>query len=132
MKKSDADNRPEIVVDFNCNHGLLTICLKNIGARSAYRVRTEFDKRFCGLSGAKCISEMRLFRSLEYIPPGKEFHQFIDALGNYAKRKEPLRIKVAVTYRDRDGNHYQDSMMHDLRIYLELGQATISKTTQGG
>jgi hypothetical protein len=127
MAKTDSGKRPDIIVDFNCDKGLLTICLKNIGGRSAYRVRTQFDKEFHGLSGEKCISGMRLFRGVDFVPPGKEFQQFVDVLANYAKRKEPMRLRATVTYRDRDGNHYEESMVHDLRIYLELGQANISK-----
>jgi hypothetical protein len=64
--------------------------------------------------------------------PGKEFCQFIDALANYALRKEPLSIKATVTYRDREGNRYEDAITHDLRIYLELGSAKSSKNESKG
>src|SRR5215470_2104771 len=70
--------RPEIIVDFQCESGMLFVLLKNIGARSAYGVRTTFDKPLVGLSGGKRISELQLFRCVEFVPPGKEFSQFID------------------------------------------------------
>ena len=115
--------RPEVLVDFDCDGGLLTVVLKNVGERSAYRVRTEFDKPFRGLQGAKCISTMRVFRNVDFMAPGKEFRQFVDVLGQYAKRKEPMRLVATVSYRDHEGHRYEEKMAHDLRIYLELGQA---------
>ena len=124
--------RPEVIVDFAVENGLLNIYLKNIGDGSAYRVRTVFDKHFYGLDGGKCISRMRLFREVPFMAPGKEFCQFVDLMSRYAKRKEPLRIKAVVSYRDRAGHRYQDAMVHDLRIYLDLGRAYRSSAVKGG
>jgi hypothetical protein len=128
---SAPQHRPEVIVDFSVDDGLLSVHLKNIGCRSAYRVATTFDKPFYGLSGRKCISEMRLFRRLDFMAPGKEFSQFVDALPRYASRKGPLRLKATVSYRDREGNRFEDTMVHDLRIYLELGQAKRIKANKG-
>jgi hypothetical protein len=124
--------RPEVIVDFVVDEGMVSICLKNIGDSSAYRVRTIFDKPFYGLGGEKCISRMRVFREVAFMPPQKEFRQYIDVLASYAKRREPMRIKATVSYRDRDGNRYEDTMPHDLRIYLELGQARLARQKIGG
>lgn len=124
--------RPEVIVDFVVDEGIVSICLKNIGDSSAYRVRTIFDKPFYGLGGEKCISRMRVFREVAFMPPQKEFLQYIDLLASYAKRREPMRIKATVSYRDRDGNRYEDTMAHDLRIYLELGQARLVRQKIGG
>jgi hypothetical protein len=126
------DRRPEVILDFTNEEGLLTIHLKNIGARPAYAVKTAFDRPFHGLDGKKCISEMRVFRNLEFMAPGKDLSQFIDVLGNYAKRKEPMRIAATISYRDREGKRYQERIVHNLRIYLELGQAKIISKRQGG
>ena len=123
--------RPEIAVDFDVEDGLLTVSLKNVGGSSAYRVRTSFDKPFHGLGGEKCISTMRVFREVPFMAPGKEFCQYVDLLVSYARRKEPLRIKASVSYLDRDGNHYQETIAHDLRIYLELGRSRIVKPDGG-
>jgi len=123
--------RPEVIVDFVVDEGMLSVCLKNIGDGSAYRVRTIFDKLFYGLGGEKCISRMRVFREVAFMPPGKEFCQFVDMLGRYSKRREPMRLKATVSYRDRAGNRYEDTMAHDLRIYLELGQAKVTIREKG-
>lgn len=111
---------------------MLNVYLKNIGDGSAYRVRTVFDKPFYGLGGDKCISRMRVFREVAFMAPGKEFCQFVDMLGRYAKRKEPMQLKATVSYRDREGKRYQDAMTHDLRIYLELGRARSASVSEGG
>src|SRR5215469_12562248 len=115
---SQSPQRPEVIIDFTVEEGLLTVVLKNVGNTSAYRVRTLFDKPFCGLAGEKSISSMRLFRGVDFLPPQKEYRQFVDHLQAYAKRREPLRIKATVSYRDRDGNRYEETMLHDLRIFL--------------
>ena len=124
--------RPEVIVDFTVEDGLLSVCLRNIGGRGAYHVKTEFDKPFSGLNGKKYISRMRHFKRLDFMAPGKEFCQFIDALASYALRKEPLSIKATVTYQDREGNRYEDAISHDLRIYLELGSARSSRNESRG
>jgi hypothetical protein len=120
-------DRPEVIVDFSVTEGRLTIHLKNVGARSAYLVKTVFDKPFSGLSGSKEISAMRVFRRVDFMAPGKEFSQFVDLLSVYAKRKQPMRLEATVSYADREGNRFRDRIVHDLRTYLELGQAGVAR-----
>jgi hypothetical protein len=131
-KTDSSQPRPEVIVDFCVAEGMLSVSLKNIGRASAYVVKTEFDKDFYGLNGEKCISGLRLFRRVDFMPAGKEFCQFVDILASYAKRKEPMRIKASVSYQDRGGRRYRETMAHDLRIYLELGEAKLIRQTQGG
>ena len=96
-------------------------------------MKTTFDKPFKGLGGAKRISDMRVFRRVEFMPPGKAFSQFVDPLAAYARRKEPMHLVATVSYRDDDDNRYEERIPHDLKIYLELGQANIvRKATRGG
>ena len=114
-------HRPEIILDFHADQALLYVVLKNIGARSAYRVITKFDKSFRGLGGKKCISTLQLFRYLLFMPPGKEFVQLVDSLGAYFRRREPSRITATITYEDREGRKFEDVISHDLRIYRDLG-----------
>ncbi len=118
---SNDTNRPEVIVDFISQDGLLFITLKNIGARSAYRVTTRFDKPFRGLEGRKCISEMQLFKRLEFMPPGKEFAQFIDTIDTFFRRREPHKVTATIAYTDRARRRFKDVITHDLRIFRELG-----------
>lgn len=51
VRSRSANNspRPDVIIDFHCDQGLLFISLKNIGGRSAYAVSTTFDKPLLGL-----------------------------------------------------------------------------------
>jgi hypothetical protein len=113
--------RPEVIVDFNCSQGLLFILLKNIGARSAYNVRTVFDHPLRGIGGQKCISELQLFRCVEFIPPGKEFSQFVDPIAAWFKRGHASHYAITIHYDDRDGNSFAEHITHNLEIYKDLG-----------
>lgn len=112
-----------MIVDVDVHDGLFSIVLGNIGTRPALAVSTRFDVPLHGLGGAKKISSLRVFRELAFMAPGKRFRQFVDELPAYAERQAPLRFTATVTYQDRDGRTYEESMVHDLRVYLELGQA---------
>src|SRR3989442_13776961 len=95
--------RPDDIVDFNCEQGMLFITLKNIGARSAYAVTTTFDKPLYGLEGKKCISELQLFRRAEFVPPGKEFAQLMGPIAGWFKQRRSAKVNITITYRDREG-----------------------------
>lgn len=118
--------RPDVIVDFNCSRGLLFVSLKNIGERSAYVVCTTFDKPLVGLGGQKRISELQLFRRIEFVPPGKEFSQLIDPVAAWFKQDRPLRYTITVSYDDRDGQHFEERIIHDLGIYKDLGSISMS------
>jgi hypothetical protein len=115
------DRRPEVILDFTAEQGLLYVVLRNIGARSAYRVTVRFDHPFHGLGGTKCVSDLQLFRALQFLPPGKEFRQLVDPVADYFKRREPKRLTATLSYGDREGSRFQDVITHDLRIYRDLG-----------
>ena len=124
------ERRPEVIVDFACRDGLLFVILKNIGARSAYRVTTRFDKPFRGLGGRKPIATLRLFRRLDFMAPGKEFCQLVDPLALYLERREPARLTATVAYRDREGARFEDAITHDLRVYLDLGEIRLARPSE--
>jgi len=121
------DGRPDVIVDVDVRDGLFSILLRNIGSRPALNVTTIFDRSMSGLGGSKSISGMRLFKNLEFMAPGKVFEQFVDPLDVYAARKEPMRFTATVSYLDRDGRRYEEAIVHDLRIYAELGQARVAE-----
>ena len=101
--------------------------LKNIGARSAYGVTTTFDTPVYGRNGDKCISDMQLFRRVEFVPPGKQFSQLVDPVASWFKQRRPSRIVVTIAYKDREGNRYSERITHDLRIYQDLGHTRMSR-----
>lgn len=117
--------RPDVIVDFDCVRGLLFIVLKNIGERSAYRVATSFDRTLLGLGGQKRISELQLFKRVEFMPPGKEFRQFVDPVAICVKQNRLGKISVTITYTNREGQSFSERIVHDLRIYRDLGYTNI-------
>ena len=121
-KRSSIDlPRPEVIIDFHCFQDLLFVLLKNIGTRSAYNVRTVFDQPLRGLGGQKCISELRLFRCVEFIPAGKEFSQFVDPIAEWFQQDHPSRYSITINYNDREGNSFEEQITHNLVIYKDLG-----------
>lgn len=125
------DGRPEVIVDVDVRDGLFSVQLRNIGPRPAFEVQTRFDPPLSGLGGRKPMSGLRLFNSLDFMAPGKAFEQFVDPLDVYLARQAPLRFTVTVAYRDRGGHRYEESMVHDLRVYMELGQARVVPGREG-
>jgi hypothetical protein len=117
-----APPRPDVVVDFNLRNGLLFVSVQNIGAASAYQVVTRFDQTFRGLGGRKDLTELALFRSLLFLPPGKRIRQLVDAADAYFQRHEPTRLTATITYADRDGRRYTDVIPHELEVYRDLAE----------
>jgi hypothetical protein len=113
--------RPDVIVDFNCADGMLHVMLKNIGNASAYGIECDFDKPLIGLNGEKRISDLQLFRRVEFMPPGKEFVQLVDPIAAWLKRRQDMKFAITVAYSDRDGRRFRERIVHDLRIYRDLG-----------
>lgn len=126
------DGRPEVIVDVDVCDGLLSVHLRNIGPRPAFEVQTRFDPPLSALGGRKPLAALRLFTGLDFMAPGKAFEQFVDPLDAYVARQAPLRFTATVTYRDRGGHRYEEAMVHDLRVYLELGQARVVHERRAG
>jgi hypothetical protein len=112
--------RPDVIVDFSVDHGLLIVALHNIGALSAYDVTTTFDHPFHGLGGRQEISALPLFRAVPFMPPGKRIGQLVDTAHAYFQRDEPTRLVATISYADRDGHRYSEAVPHDLTVYRDL------------
>jgi hypothetical protein len=115
--------RPDVIIDFSVDRGLLFVTIHNIGAASAFGIVTRFDRPFHGLGGEKDLSTLALFRSLLFLPPGKPLTQLVDAVDAYFTREEPTRLTATISYADRDGRRYSDVIPHDLNVYRDLAQA---------
>jgi hypothetical protein len=112
--------RPDVIVDFSVDHGLLIVALQNIGALSAYDVTTTFDRPFHGLGGRHDISTLPLFRAVPFMPPGKRIGQLVDTAHAYFRRDEPTHLVATIRYADRDGHRYSEAIPHDLAVYRDL------------
>lgn len=113
--------KPQVIVDFIFKDGLLYIAVKNIGSQPAFKVATQFDKEIVGVAGEKKISELALFKCIEFLPPQKEIRTFLDSSSSYFGRNEPVMISTRISYQDSRKKRYLNKIDHNLEIYKEIG-----------
>jgi len=113
--------KPEVITDFIFEEGILFISIKNIGSKPAYKIATNFDKEIRGVDGNKIISELALFKCIEFLPPQKEVRTFLDSSHAYFNRNEPTKIVIQLSFSDERGKNYSKKIKHDLEIYREIG-----------
>ena len=119
--------RPEVILEFLFDRGLLSISIRNIGTRAARRVAISFDGSFTGFGGSKEVSALPLFRNLAFLGPGREIVTLLDTSASYFARKQPTRISARVSYLDAEDRKYEATIDHDLEIYRDL--SWVSSTT---
>jgi hypothetical protein len=112
--------RPEVIVEFLFDRGLLYIAINNIGNRPALSISVKFDKKIFGLGGSKEISALALFSNIEFMGPRREIKTLIDSSGAYFKSKQPTKISALVSYQDPEKRRYETTIRHDLAIYRDL------------
>jgi hypothetical protein len=112
---------PDVVVDFSFDQGLLFITVSNIGRVPACKVSVTFDKEIWGVEGEKLISDIALFRMIEFMPPGKQITTFLDTSASYFKRGQPTDIEANIDFQDRQSKTYTNKIKHNLEIYRDLG-----------
>ena len=112
--------RPDVIVEFLFENGLLFISVNNIGDRPALNISVKFNQKITGLGGSKDFAELALFKNIEFLGPGREITTFLDRSGSYFTRQEPTRILARVTYSDFEKQGYERTIKHDLEIYRDL------------
>lgn len=111
---------PEVIVDFEYdNNGRLYVIIQNIGISSAYQTSIKFDCEIMGI-GDKKLTEMKIFKSLEFLPPSKSIRIFVDTFLSYLNRKQPLILNAVISYSNKDGQKFQEAIKHDLSIYKDI------------
>ena len=121
LRPADAlDPAPCVIVDFVFDRGLLSIAVKNIGARPAYGVRVEFSHRIMGMGGAVEVSALSLFSQLGFLAPGREISTLVDRSASYFRSKQPVEITVNITYQGEEGETYAKIIHHNLEIYRNI------------
>lgn len=112
--------RPDVIVDFLFEDGMLFVAIQNIGSEPALRVHVAFDPPFKGLGGTISIPELALFRNIEFLAPSRSIRTLLDSSAAYFTRKEPQRITATASYSDRSGQKFSRTMLHDLSIYRDI------------
>lgn len=112
--------RPDVIVDFLFEDGMLFVAVHNIGPEPAQRVHVAFEPSFKGLGGTVSIPELPLFRNIEFLAPARSIRTLIDSSALYFARQEPEQITAAITYSDRAGHKFSCAIRHDLAIYRDI------------
>ena len=116
--------RPDVILEFLFDRGMLFLALRNIGERPAIATSVKFDKKIVGLGGLKEISTLGVFRQLEFLGPGREIVVFVDQSHSYFARKQPTKISARISYSDSEKQKYDATINHDLEIYRDLPYLT--------
>lgn len=116
-----SERKPDVIVDFVFEDGLLFIAIKNLSDNPAYDVSVMFNKKLTGVEGTKEISALPLFRNLSFLAPHKEIIAFLDTSASYFRRRQPTNIRATIAYRDASGAPRKSVVRHDLTIYKEIG-----------
>lgn len=112
-----SSGRPDVILEFLFDRGCFHIAIRNIGDRPALGVSVSFSEKFSGAGGAKVLSDLPLFRNIEFLGPGREIKTFVDTSHSYFRRKQPTKLSARVSYRDAADRKYEVTIKHDLEIY---------------
>ena len=116
----NTSSTPEVILEFLFDKGVLSLSVRNIGARAARKVAVSFDRSFTGLGGSTDISSLPLFRNIEFLGPAREIGTLLDTSASYFARKQPTKIAARVSYLDADDRKYETTIEHDLEIFRDL------------
>ncbi len=94
--------------------------LENIGDEPAVKVSTKLGPKIVGPDGKTEINSLNVFRKVEFFAPGKEFRVLLGYSTAYFAANQPTTIAAVITYSDQAGNHYSESVTHNLDIYQDL------------
>lgn len=118
--ESPVGSRPEVILEFVFDKGLLSIAVRNIGSRAARDIKINFSKKIVGPDGKKELSALPLFQRLRFLGPQREISCFLDRSNSYFRRRQPTKVTARVEYLDAEGKRYETRIDHDLEIYREL------------
>jgi hypothetical protein len=121
--------RPDVIVDFLFEDGMLFVAVQNIGSQPALQVHVAFEPPFKGLGGSVSIPDLPLFRNIEFLAPSRSIRTFLDSSAAYFARKEPQQITATASYSDRSGQKFSSAMRHDLAIYRDIAFIPKSERT---
>lgn len=116
----DLRRNPDVIVDFEYRKDVLFIVIENIGDDSAFDVQTKFSKKILGMQKTKNISSLKIFKLLRFLPPAKKIKIPVDLFHFYLLGRQPLQVSVAISFRNKTRQKFQNSINHDLSIYTEI------------
>lgn len=122
--------QPNVILDVRFERGLLFLSIKNIGEEPAFGVSVEFDRPIRGAGGRRIISDLPLFKKIEFLAPAKVIETFLDTSGAYFARGEPRNPKVKISFSDSQGKRYSSTITHNLEIYEDVTYVSVPSETE--
>jgi hypothetical protein len=117
---ASSQGRPRVILDVELERGFFFMVLKNIGDEPAVKVTTKIGGKMVGPDGKKALNDLNVFRSLEFIPPGREFRILMGSAATHFSTKQPTKFTAVITYSDENKDSYGETISHDLSIYEDL------------
>lgn len=111
---SDADVYVDVVFD----EGLLFLVVCNDGPLPARQVRVKFAHPLRGADQVD-VSELGIFRRLEFLAPGKRIEVFLDHASAHFAKRQRSQITLRVSWR-MGRRAFDASITHDMRAYADL------------
>lgn len=113
---------PEVLLDVEFADERLYLVLANVGAATAFDVSVTFQRPLRGVGGEVVVSDLRIFRHLPLLRPGKEIRVFLDTRAElFSRKRESRRIHARVIYRSRTERWLGEVFEHDLRVWQDWG-----------
>ena len=112
--------RPRVILDVVLEREFFFLLLENIGNEPAVNVSTKLGPKVIGPDGKTEVNTLNVFRSVEFFAPGKRFRILLGYSTVYFAANQPTALTAVITYSDQSGNHYSESISHDLEIYRDM------------
>ncbi len=119
MTSAPSGDGPHVLFDLDFEDGIFFLVLSNVGSAPAYDVRVEFDRPVKELGGTVTVSEMRLFKGLSLLRPGKTIRLFVDTAEQRFRKRTTNPISARVYYRDHGRRKFSEAFRHDFGIYQD-------------
>jgi hypothetical protein len=103
---SPSERRPEVIVEFLFDRGLLFVAVRNIGELPAVGISIRFDPALHGLNGSREVSAQALFRGIEFLGPTREISTLLYRSDAFFGRQPGTKVTVEIRYAGRDGRRY--------------------------
>jgi len=115
---SDSD----VILDVEVDRGVLHFVLANIGTAPAHAVRVKLDKPVRDLADHR-LNDNPLYTRLEFLGPGRRIRLLVDALSEYERRRQPMKLGVQLQWIDDAGKARKRALVHDLTAWTQLRES---------
>lgn len=120
LTTTSPNGKPDVLVDFVFDQGLLWIAVCNVGQAAAHNVVVTFPLPLMGLGGKQDFAALSLFRNLSFLPAGKRIETFFDDSAAFFRRGGPTQVITTIMYKGPSLEPYAKTLVHDLQIYKDI------------